>query len=231
MCVRVLGLSVSFVVMVSVSGLKLARGQEQAAINYPELFQTLDVNDDKIITRGEVPEDARDAFDRLAKLADKNGDGKIDQLEYRDVLVRARDSALSAVPKTSEAFKAADKNGDGKLERDEFTGIRAMFNRADANNDGSLSPDEAIRFRENAAKNRLPQGNEFPPRFATMDKNGDKKLNREEFTGVPANFNRMDVNSDGFVTPAELRQFFSANPNAAKKAQAKKAEKTPQTAK
>ncbi len=129
---------------------------------------------------------------------------------------------MSAVPRTAEAFKATDKNGDGKIDRDEFTGLPGMFGRADANGDNVLTLEESIKFREAAAAGTLPGPNEFAPRFQAMDKNGDKKLSREEFTGLPANFDRMDTNHDGFVTPAEIRQFFLTNPAATKKAQAKK---------
>ena len=192
------------------------------AIDYADLFQTLDANDDKSITRGEVPESARPAFDRLAKQADTNHDGKIDQQEYRDMLTRARDSALSTVPRTAEAFKAADKNGDGKLNRDEWPGLPAMFFRVDADGDGSVTLAEATRFLEAPSAVNLPSANQFGPRFQAMDKNGDKKLTRDEFTGVPANFDRIDTDKDGVLTPAEVRQFVQAN--AAKKAQAAKKE-------
>ena len=223
MRVRVIG--VSLVLLTCVTGLKPARAQQPGAINFQELFQSLDANDDKVLTRGEVPEAARPAFDRLAKLADTNKDGKIDQQEYRDVLTRARESALSAVPRSAGAFAAADKNGDGKIDRDEFTGLPGMFARADANGDGALTLEETTRFRENAAAGNLPGPNQFGPRFAPMDKNGDQKLSRDEFTGIPANFDRIDANKDGFLTPAELRQFFTANPPATKKTATRKGEK------
>lgn len=202
-----------------------ARAQQSGAVNYAELFQSLDANDDKVITRGEVPEPARAAFDRLAKLTDSNHDGKIDQQEYRNLLAQARDSALSAVPRTAGSFAAADKNGDGKIARDEFTGLPGMFLRADANGDGFLTPEEATRFRDAAASGKLPGRNQFGPRFQAMDKNGDHKLSREEFTGLPANFDRMDTDKNGFLTPSEIRKFFLANPPATKKAQTAPPEK------
>jgi len=41
-------------------------------------------------------------------------------------------------------------------------------------------------------------------RIIAMDKNGDGKVSRDEFTGVPANFDRLDANKDGFITRNEL---------------------------
>jgi Ca2+-binding EF-hand superfamily protein len=199
---RVLGTSL---VLLALSTTAHAQ-QPPGAINYAELFQALDANDDKVIARDEVPESGRGAYDRLAKLADTNNDGRIDQQEYQALLRRTRDSALASIPRTAEAFKAADANHDGKISRDEWNGRPGMFARIDANNDGALSLDETTKFNPAAA------ANQFNPRFQSMDKNGDNKLSREEFAGLPANFPRMDANKDGFVTPAEIREFFAANP-------------------
>jgi len=223
MSTRVVGVSFVFLAFLSCS--YGARAQQPGAINYAELFQTLDANDDKVISRGEVPESARAAYDRLAELTDTNNDGKIDQQEYRDLLTLARESALSALPRSAGSFSAADKNGDGKISREEFSGLPGMFLRADANGDGFLTLDETTRFREAAASGSLPGPNQFGPRFRAMDKNGDGKLSREEFTGVAANFDRMDTNKDGFVTPSEIRQFFLANRPTPKKSSSPGTEK------
>ena len=43
-----------------------------------------------------------------------------------------------------------------------------------------------------------------------MDKDGDGKVTRAEFTGVPANFDRIDSNKDGALSKDEITRFFSA---------------------
>ena len=92
-----------------------------------------------------------------------------------------------------------------------------MFARADADSDGFLTLAESTRFHETAMAGNLPGANQFGPRFLSMDKNGDKKISRDEFTGGPGNFEKIDLNKDGFLTPAEVRQFVVGNPNAAVK--------------
>jgi Ca2+-binding EF-hand superfamily protein len=205
-------------VLAAIPALGVARGQQPGGINFVELFQNLDVNDDKTITRGEVPESGRPAFDRLLKLADLNKDGMIDQLEYRDLLIKVRESAMSALPRTLEQLRALDKDGDGKISRDEFTGPAPQFARIDADKDGYLTLAEVAKFRETAM-------NQFGPRLKEMDKNGDNKISRAEFTGPPPLFDRLDANKDGLIEPREAFQLQQNNNGPILAPAAKKAEK------
>jgi hypothetical protein len=71
--------------------------------------------------------------------------------------------------------------------------------RRDANKDGVISNQEKGAARDQAEK-----------RFKDADKNNDGGLSREEakagkFTGIENNFDAMDTNKDGKVTPAERR--------------------------
>lgn len=190
-------------------GLAEARAQQvgPGGINFQELFLTLDGNNDGAIARGEVPESARPAFDRLLKLADKDGDGKLAREEYRDMLVRARDSGSSGM---ATRFAALDKDGDGKISRQEFQGAPPMFDRLDADKDSFLSKTELA-----SARPGMGTPAQFVQRLKTMDKNGDGKITREEFTGFGPNFERVDANKNGVIEPAEIRDFLAAKPPAA----------------
>jgi Ca2+-binding EF-hand superfamily protein len=181
-----------------------ARAQQvgPGGIDFQELFLSLDANNDQMIARGEVPESARPAFDRLVKLADKNGDGKIEREEYRDMLLRARDSAASG---QAGRFAAMDKDGDGKVSRQEFQGPAPMFDRVDADKDGFITKAEVAAFRPGPG---TPA--QLAQRIKSMDKNGDGKTTREEFTGFGPNFERADTNKDGVVDADELKRLESS---------------------
>ena len=189
----------------------VALGQQGGAINYGELFQSLDADNDQVIVRGEVPESGRAAFDRLVKLGDSNKDGKIDRQEYRALLENARDTMGLG----GERFKTLDKNGDGKISRDEFVGPPALFARIDANQDGVLSREEGLKF---SAANGAGGMGQFGPRYQAMDKNNDGKVSRDEFTGPPALFDRIDADKNGQLIPSEVRVFQMSQLPATKKA-------------
>jgi Ca2+-binding EF-hand superfamily protein len=185
-------------------GACIALAQNAGGINFAELFQQLDANGDMVIDRGEVPDSGRAAFDQLLKNADNNKDGKIDREEYRDMLLSLRNSFGSI----SGRFAEIDKNGDGEISKEEFSGPEPLFARIDADGNGVITKEEAARFQsaQGAGAGMMAQ------RILGMDRNGDGKVSRDEFTGVPGNFDRLDINKDGFITRNELTGAVGAGP-------------------
>jgi Ca2+-binding EF-hand superfamily protein len=178
-----------------------------------ETFERLDANGDGTIEKGEVPERAMPAFDRLLKLGDSDKDGKLRANEFRDLILLIRNGApagpasnlgMFAVDPMGR-FKALDKNGDGKVSREEFTGRPAMFERVDANKDGYLEAAEVKALVASAPKQAAAAPGPGQPgaRIMAMDRNGDGKVSREEFAGAPAFFDRLDSNGDGFLVKDE----------------------------
>jgi Ca2+-binding EF-hand superfamily protein len=189
---RALGLGLAVVL----SGAGLARAQVTVA-SLKELFTRLDKNQDQVVEREEVPESARPAFEKLLKAGDMNNDGKIDIEE-----IRVLSQHLQAADDPKARFKAMDKDGDGKVSRAEFTGVPANFARFDTNKDGFLDQDEI--------KAIPAQVGQPGARIMAMDKDGDGKVSRAEFTGVPANFDRFDTNKDGFLDKDEAARSAAA---------------------
>jgi Ca2+-binding EF-hand superfamily protein len=214
-----LGFGVTVLVLAVVPGSGRAVAQQPGGLNPAELFTMLDANNDQVIERGEVPEKGRPAFERLLKLADKNRDGKVDQQEYRDLLLRARESMQNApiAPLGPARFQALDKNGDGKVSREEFDGRPMAFTRIDADGDGFITREEAQKFRPGGGAG--PGGPaQIGPRLKAMDKDGDGKVSREEFTGPAPLFDRIDRNKDGSIDAEEVRTFRPGGQPAARKA-------------
>ena len=187
-------------------------------VNVAELFQALDANNDMQIDRGEVPEAGRGAFDRLAKLADTNADGKIDQQEYRAVFERIRESALGVIQKVAAGFGTFDTNGDGKLSRAEFPGAPPLFQRMDADYDGFVTAEEARKLAAAGANGGMLGAGGIVARLKTMDKNGDGKISRDEYTGPAPLFDRIDRDGDGVLSPDEVLAFRPNGPITPKKA-------------
>jgi Ca2+-binding EF-hand superfamily protein len=207
-----------------------ARAQATGA-SLQELFQKLDVNKDGVVERSEVPPRAIPSFERLLKAADKNKDGKLEADEMAAVAKNmpaaggGRPGAGAAAKAAGKAagnlppafspnplarFKAMDKNSDGKVSRDEFTGRPQLFDRLDSNKDNFIEQSELkpLLAMANAPGAAAPAGGagQGGARVMAMDKDGDGKVSKKEFTGNPAMFDRLDANSDGFLNATEAAE-------------------------
>ena len=113
----------------------------------------------------------------------------------------------------SKHFTAADTNKDGKLSAGEAAAsaeqradnkVAELLKKHDANGDGFIAKDE---IKEKKAQKMG---------LFTADTNNDGKVSKEELTTLlkkktsersAASFKARDTNSDGFVTPDEIKQF------------------------
>ena len=104
----------------------------------------------------------------------------------------------------------ADKNG--QVTKDEIESFeravsvvkaqaknRQLFNRLDANHDGQLSAAEFSQLASPASPNAAPI-------LSHMDLNRDQSITLVEYrTATLSNFDRMDADKNGIVTPAEMK--------------------------
>jgi len=110
-------------------------------------------------------------------------------------------------------FRKMDADKNGQLTRTEIelfqklTAVaeaqarnRALFAQLDADRNGQISPAE---FAKVAAPPPVANGQ---PMIARMDSNRDRQVNLiEHRTATLANFDRLDTDKDGVVTPAEMK--------------------------
>lgn len=123
-------------------------------------------------------------------------------------------TAMSVYAKdVSKHFTAADTDKDGKLSATEAAAaaekradnkVAELLKKHDANEDGFIAKDE---IKEKKAQKMG---------LFTADANNDGKVSKEELTTLLRNktserstaaFKARDANSDGFVTPDEIKQF------------------------
>jgi Ca2+-binding EF-hand superfamily protein len=184
-------------------------------------FKSLDKDGD-----GKVSKDEFDGPEARFAQLDADKDGFITQRE-------ANQGAANAVENLRKNFDDMDKNSDGKLSAEEFTGPRPLFVRVDTDKDGFITKEEVAKAptRPNAApasakpkataaepsKKEAPANGGGGKRIKAMDKDGDGKVSRAEFTGPPRMFDRLDLNHDGVLGVDDL-----LNRRAPGKVQAKK---------
>ncbi len=184
--------------------------QSASAADASATFASLDANSDGQLTTDEVPADKRRLFERLVRVADKNGDGKLSGEEFVDGL-KPRERVTLAPPPGP-----VGPRGEGRPEPAQ------LFRRLDANHDGKLTLDEVPEPRRERFKRLIERG----------DKDGDGALSQQEMAqamreldggaGGPGNpearaqlaqqmLRRLDKNGDGRITadevPEERRQF------------------------
>ncbi len=95
-----------------------------------------------------------------------------------------------------------DSNNDGTVTRRELeAGLRQNFRQADTNHDGRLDPDEVAAA--NARRIKLDESTAMP----LIDWNQDGYVDFDEFSaGVRSQFEALDLDGDGEVTPDEFRR-------------------------
>ena len=117
-------------------------------------------------------------------------------LEYdanQDEVLQRSEVPESARKEFDELLKLMDENGDKALSRGELQAAGARLQKvfAAGGPQGKAAGDQPFGDPE--------------ARFKLMDKNGDGIIARDEWMGVPENFDRMDRDGDGKISADEQK--------------------------
>ena len=187
-----------------------------------KMMQRFDKNQDGFITADEMPAQQQKRKGKQGKgqrgggfdffyMADKNGDGKVDLFEVTAAVQQqakergGRDRKRGPDPRAlKRAIKTFDTNGDGSVTRDEWRGRKESFARLDADNDGVITQVEVDTAIKNMKQWRGRSGETV---FRRMDRDGDGRVSRDEWTLNGDHFARFDRNQDGFISADEVMLF------------------------
>lgn len=116
-------------------------------------------------------------------------------------------------------FSQFDKNNDGRISREEAReGSDRMFNDVDTNKDGFISKEE-MQAHHKAMHDKFREGmrEKMRDHWKSADKDGDGALTRAEVEAakmhrLSRDFDKLDKNKDGKLTPDELRSGMPEHP-------------------
>ena len=120
---------------------------------------------------------------------------------------RSREDGQGRAGSGQIRFQSMDTDHDGVITRAEWRGSDQAFRQQDTNHDGVLSGAEVAQ--PPAAELRGRRRAEFIAQFEHADRDGDRRLRRNEWTLDLGSFEQADENGDGMVTRAE---FLSSRP-------------------
>ena len=213
--------------VVEVAGSEIEFLANETLINRAALFENqfriADADKDGVIDANEAS--TRPVIGRLHSAADRNGDGRMTQSEFRIYLdlTNAAEEARIVLTVTDQGIalhERLDANHDGRLSVRELRGSPSIMASLDADHDGRFSyPELPRRTQVNVGRGPFQNRNRLvvtsaatnnsvrvsvdrptlPAWFVAMDRNHDGDVSPREFLGTSDQFRQFDADGDGLI--------------------------------
>jgi Ca2+-binding EF-hand superfamily protein len=184
----------------------LAASVQSAEIDADRLFGDLDANDDGQVTAGEVGDERRLLFKRLARTGDADGDGKLSAEEFTAALqpvraekslVEKQGSRLPGADALTVLMAKMDVNADRRIDADEVPeayqrAFEQFLRPGDGDKDGNL---EAREIGKSA------------PRLSIIAQLAARRMGLDvpaELAKIPAEQSMAMDQMDAYARPAEM---------------------------
>jgi hypothetical protein len=122
--------------------------------------------------------------------------------EQQDGRAVPREDSQRAGAAAPIRFQSMDTDHDGVITRAEWRGSDEAFRQQDTNHDSVLSGKEVAPGP--ASQLSVRQRDELVAQFTRADRDGDRRLRRNEWTLDLGSFEQADANGDGSVTRGEF---------------------------
>jgi Ca2+-binding EF-hand superfamily protein len=183
-------------------------------------FRTADKNDKGYLTLSDVDPPQQRNLKLLFAVADRDGDGKLTEMELNAWFDLLADGAgclttVALVENGRGLFTLLDADKDGRLSVRELRNAWSRLAEFDRDESGAVGRDQLplqyqVQVGQGAFNNAVQLGVSAPAPgqrgplwFRKMDANGDNDVSLREFLGSIEDFRRIDTDSDGLISPEE----------------------------
>ena len=174
-------------------------------------------------SKAKAPKAQARAWDQRFHGLDRDGNNRVSRAEWngddrsfsvhdwnRDGVLSGDELIAGARPDQNRAwdprFHGLDRDRNNRVSRAEWNGDDRSFASHDWNRDGVLSGDELLAGAKPptaVARVSRPHTESDEVLFARRDVNRDNVVSRSEWVGTTSEFNRLDRNHDGVLSPYE----------------------------